>query len=143
VAVLYHDFPYFFCIAAISSFVFEIFAFAAVVHGSKESATIKNKYFIVCPRSLVAYNIQPQMPHSKSSLLIRQKQARFVGNSTEAAAVDRYSNKRSRVAVDFKSNAVHVSPLQCRPALQVLSVLLMPKCSAAHQTILTASESSM
>src|SRR5690242_3173828 len=49
VAVLYHDFPYFFCMVAISSFVFEIFAYDATVNGSKEIATIKNTNFIIVP----------------------------------------------------------------------------------------------
>jgi hypothetical protein len=44
---LYHDFPYFFCIAEISSFVFEIFGSGTVVNDSKESATIKNMYLII------------------------------------------------------------------------------------------------
>src|ERR1043165_5881177 len=51
VAVLYHDFPYFFCIAAISSLVFEIFAYAVAGNSSKEVATSKKKNFIIVPRS--------------------------------------------------------------------------------------------
>ena len=46
VAVLYHDFPYFFCIAAISSFVFEIFAYDVVGNISRQIASIKKEYFI-------------------------------------------------------------------------------------------------
>jgi hypothetical protein len=42
--LLYHDFPYFFCMAAISSFVFEIFACGVVGNGSRKIATIKKKY---------------------------------------------------------------------------------------------------
>jgi len=47
VAVLYHDFPYFFCMAAISSFVFEIFAYDTAGNVIREIATVKKKYFIV------------------------------------------------------------------------------------------------
>src|SRR6185295_18610215 len=47
VAVLYHDFPYFCCMAAISSFVFEIFAYGVEGSVSREIATIKKKYFII------------------------------------------------------------------------------------------------
>src|SRR5690242_2748128 len=50
VAVLYQVFPYFFCIAAISSLVFEIFAYAVAGNSSKEAATSKKKNFIVVPR---------------------------------------------------------------------------------------------
>jgi len=44
---LYHDLPYCFCMAAISSFVFEIFAYDVAGNSSDEIATIKKKYFIV------------------------------------------------------------------------------------------------
>jgi hypothetical protein len=47
VAVLYHDFPYFFCMAEISSFVFEIFAYDVAGNTSREIAIIKRKYFII------------------------------------------------------------------------------------------------
>ena len=45
-AVLYHDLPYCFCMAAIRSFVFEIFAYDVVENSNEEIATIKKKYFI-------------------------------------------------------------------------------------------------
>src|ERR1700752_3544142 len=47
VAVLYHDFPYFFCMAAIRSSVFEIFAgdvVSDVTSGRRRIATMKKKY---------------------------------------------------------------------------------------------------
>jgi hypothetical protein len=47
VAVLYHDLPYFFCMAAISSFVFETFAAGIAGKRSVEIASSKKRYFIV------------------------------------------------------------------------------------------------
>ena len=44
---MYHDFPYFFCMAAISSSVFEIFADDVVSNISKEIVSVKKKNFII------------------------------------------------------------------------------------------------
>ena len=44
---MYHDFPYFFCIAEISSFVFEIFAYDADGNASQVVASSKKKYFVI------------------------------------------------------------------------------------------------
>jgi hypothetical protein len=46
VAVLYHDFPYFFCMAAIRSFVFVIFAYEVNGNAGRRIASRKNRYFM-------------------------------------------------------------------------------------------------